>query len=78
MKQKYRRIQKNKMAGWKRNIRKTKKKRNTVTEIKNTLEEIGNRLIITKEWVSDLEDRIVEITQLEQQNEKNNKEIRIV
>lgn len=37
--------------------------------MENTLEGI-NRLVSTEEWISDLEDGIVEITQSEQQNEK--------
>ena len=38
--------------------------------MKNILEEINSRLSDTEECISDLEDRIVEITQSEQQKEK--------
>ena len=44
--------------------------KNTIIEIKNTLEGI-NRLANAEEWISDLEDRVMESTQAEQQNEKN-------
>ena len=44
---------------------------NTATEIKNTLEGIYSRKTETEEWISKLEDRMVEITAEEQ-----NKEIR--
>lgn len=43
--------------------------KNTITESKNTLEGIDNKLVSIKEWIDDLEDRRVEITQSEQ-NEK--------
>ena len=42
---------------------------NTATEIKNTLEGINSRKPETKEWISKLEDRMVEIT-AEEQNEE--------
>ena len=44
--------------------------KNTITEIKNTLEGITNRLDDTAEWISKLEDRIVEITEAEQKKER--------
>ena len=44
--------------------------KNTITEMKNTLKEINSRLGYTEEHISDLEDRIIEITQSEQQKEK--------
>ena len=44
----------------------------TITEIKNTLEGLNNRITEAKEWISELEDRMVEIT-----TEKWNKEKRI-
>ena len=44
--------------------------KNTITEMKNTLEGINSRLGDTKECIRDLEGRIMEITQLEQQREK--------
>ena len=42
---------------------------NTITEIKNTLEGINSRLSEAEEWVSELEDRIAEITA--EEHEKN-------
>ena len=38
--------------------------------MKNTLEGINSRLDDAEEWISDLEDRIVEITQSEGQKRK--------
>ena len=35
---------------------------NTITEIKNTLEGIISRIIEAEEWISKLEDRMVEKT----------------
>ena len=35
---------------------------NTITGIKNTLEGISSRLMEPEEWMSELEDRMVEIT----------------
>ena len=43
---------------------------NTIIEMKNTLEGMKSRLGDTGEGISDLEDRIMEITQSEQQKEK--------
>ena len=37
-----------------------------ITEIKNILEGISTRITETEEWISDLEDRMVEITAMEQ------------
>ena len=42
---------------------------NTINEIKNSLEGI-NSTITETEWISDLEDKIVEITTTEQNKEK--------
>ena len=39
---------------------------NTVNDIKNSLEGINSRITEAKEWISDLEDKIVEITTAEQ------------
>ena len=39
---------------------------NTITEMKNTREGINSRIIEAEEWISDLEDRMVEITTMEQ------------
>ena len=35
---------------------------NTISEIKNSLEGINSRITEAEEWISDLEDKIVEIT----------------
>ena len=35
---------------------------NTINEIKNSLEGINSRINEAEEWISDLEDEIVEIT----------------
>ena len=43
---------------------------NTINEIKNTLEVINSRITEEEEWISDLEDKIVEITTSEQNKEK--------
>ena len=43
--------------------------KNTITEMTNTLEGINSRLDDTEEWISELEDGIVEITKAEQKNE---------
>ena len=48
---------------------------NTITEIKNTLEGINSRTTEAEEWISDLEDRIVEITDTEQNKERRMKRI---
>ena len=39
---------------------------NIITEMKNTLEGINSRIIEAEERISDLEDRVVEITAAEQ------------
>ena len=54
------------------------KLRNTTTEMKRTLEVINSGVDATKECRGYLEDRIVEITQSEQQTEKRTKKLRIV
>ena len=36
--------------------------KNTITEIKNTLEGTNSRITEAEEWISELEDRMVEIT----------------
>ena len=43
---------------------------NTISEMKNILEEISSTITEAEEWISDLEDRMVEITAVEQ-NEEN-------
>ena len=35
---------------------------NAITEIKNTLEGINSRVTEAEEWISELEDKMVEIT----------------
>ena len=47
--------------------------KNTVTKMINTLEGISSRINDTEEWISELEDRVVEITDAEQRNEKGAK-----
>ena len=46
---------------------------NTITEIKNTLEGINSRIPKAKEWISELEDKMVEITTEEQNRVKRMK-----
>ena len=46
---------------------------NTTIERKNTLEGINSRITKAEEQISDLEDRMVEITAMEQDKEKRNK-----
>ena len=48
---------------------------NTINEIKNSLERINSRITEAEEWISDLEDKIVEITTVEQNKEKRMKRI---
>ena len=44
--------------------------KNTITEFKNTLEGTNSRITETEEWISELEDRKVEITAEEQNKGK--------
>ena len=46
---------------------------NTIIGRKNTLEGINSRIIKAEEQISNLEDRMVEITAMEQDKEKSNK-----
>ena len=46
---------------------------NTVTEMKTTLEGINSRIPEAEEWISDLEDRMVKFTAVEQNKEKGMK-----
>ena len=46
---------------------------NTINEIKNSLEGINSRITEAEEQISDLEDKIVEITTTEQSKEKRMK-----
>ena len=48
---------------------------NTIYEIKNSLEGINSRIIESEEQISDLEDKIVEITASEQNKERRMKRI---
>ena len=48
---------------------------NAINEIKNPLEEINRRITEAEEGISDLEDKIVEITTTEQNKEKRMKRI---
>ena len=45
---------------------------NTITEMKTTLEGINSRITEAEERISDLEDRMVQITAVEQNEEKKN------
>ena len=45
---------------------------NKINEIKNSLEVINSRITEAEEWISDLEDKIMEITTAEQNKEKKN------
>ena len=47
--------------------------KNTITEIKITLEVINSRINEAEEWIRELEDRVVEITAVEQNKEKRMK-----
>ena len=49
---------------------------NTINEIKNSLEGINSRITEAGEWISDLEDKIEEITTAEQNKEKRMKRIK--
>ena len=42
---------------------------NTITQMKTTLEGINTRITEAEEWISDLEDRMVEFTAAEQNKE---------
>ena len=46
---------------------------NTINEIENSLEGINSRITEAEEWISGLEDKIVEITTTEQNKEKRMK-----
>ena len=52
-------------------MRKNQSELNTLTEMKNILEGIKG-FVDAEEWFSDLEDRVMESTQAEQQKEKKN------
>ena len=46
---------------------------NTITEMKNTREGINSRITEAEERISDLQDRMVEFTAMEQNKEKEKK-----
>ena len=48
---------------------------NTITEIKNSLEGINSRITEAEEWISELGDKMMEITAREQNKEKRMKGI---
>ena len=52
---------------------KNKHTNNTITEIKNTLEGINSRISEAEEWVNELEDKMMETTSEEQNEEKRMK-----
>ena len=43
--------------------------KNTINEIKNTLEGINSRIKVAEEWICELQDRMLEITAAEQNKE---------
>ena len=51
---------------------------NKINENKDSLEGINSRITKAEEWISDLEDKIVEITTAEQNKEKRMKRLRTV
>ena len=53
------------------------KLKNKQTEMNNTLEGINSRVADAEEWISDLENRMVDITATEQNIEKKRKEMKI-
>ena len=48
--------------------------KNTVTEMRTTVEGINSRLNDTEKWITELEDRIVKTTATEQKKMKRNKD----
>ena len=46
---------------------------NSITEMKNTLEGINNRITEAEEWICDLEDRMVEFIAVNKEQRKKNK-----
>ena len=43
---------------------------NTITEIKNTLEGTNSRISEAEEWINELENRMLEVTEAEENKEK--------
>ena len=56
-----------------RRIKEQTEMNNTITEMKTKLEGINSRITEAEEWISDLEDRMVEFTAVEQTKEKRMK-----
>ena len=54
------------------NIKNQSQIKNSITDIKNTLVGIDSRVEEAEEWISNLEDRVMEIKKLNRK-EKNNK-----
>ena len=48
---------------------------NTINEVKNSLEGINSRITEAEEWISDMEEKILDITTAEQKKEKRMKRI---
>uniref|UniRef100_A0A8C6BD19 L1 transposable element RRM domain-containing protein n=1 Tax=Monodon monoceros TaxID=40151 RepID=A0A8C6BD19_MONMO len=71
------RIKRKMQEMFKKNLEELKNKQtemnNTITEMKTTLEGINSRITAAEEQISDLEDRMVEFTALEQNKEKRMK-----
>ena len=61
---------------WQRRYKEQTESSNTITKMKNTLEGINSKISEAEEWMSEPEDRIVEITAAEQNKEKNWKEMK--
>ena len=49
--------------------------KNTITEMKNTLEVINSKITEVGEWVCELQNGMVEMTAVEQKNQKRMKKI---
>ena len=52
-------------------------KNNTIIEIKNTLDRMNSRISEAEEWISELDDKMVEITSEEKNKVKEWKELRV-
>ena len=55
------------------NIKKNQTEMNTKTEMQNIIKEIKSRLDVIEEKISELEDRIIEITDVKQEKRQKNK-----
>ena len=56
-----------------RNVYQKLKQKNKQTEMNNTLEAVNSRITKSEKWISDLEDRMVEITAAKQNTKKRMK-----